>query len=151
MKTEPYVEAAEGPDGEPILALVAGGAYQSATYLGKTSLRTGVCLPSRVRLHVPGRHRRARRAHAGGGRVLLPQALRDRAPRLPHGRGGGRSGRHVLAKERFFLQEVLDGLDDPDRLRLITAEGRAYLDSCPKTYDAIINDCFSGTRPARSS
>lgn len=150
MKTEPYVEAAEGPDGEPILALVAGGAYQSATYLGKRRFepvfayhrafdcmfQAGIDVRDVLML--------------GGGGYSYPKHFAIAHPACRMDVVEADPAVTCLAKERFFLQEVLDGLDDPDRLRLITAEGRAYLDSCPKTYDAIINDCFSGTRPARS-
>ena len=103
MKTEPYVEAAEGPDGEPILALVAGGAYQSATYLGKRRFepvfayhrafdcmfQAGIDVRDVLML--------------GGGGYSYPKHFAIAHPRLPHGRGGGRSGRHVPGEGAVLL------------------------------------------------
>ena len=46
-----------------------------------------------------------------------------------------------IAKKYFYLNEN-------DRLNLITADGRAYLNKNEKKYDAILNDAFSGNSPA---
>lgn len=45
------------------------------------------------------------------------------------------------------MRELVDEFGAADRLRLVTADARAYLDGCGKTYDAIVNDCFSGRAP----
>ncbi len=55
-----------------------------------------------------------------------------------------------LAWDKFFVRELVDEFGAADRLRLVTADARAYLDGCGKTYDAIVNDCFSGRAPVRS-
>lgn len=57
-----------------------------------------------------------------------------------------------IAREYFFLEEFLEDMD-PDRcgrLRLVTADGRDYLDRCGGTYDAILNDAFVGAAPVGS-
>ena len=55
-----------------------------------------------------------------------------------------------IAKEYFFLDKLYKDydLENNDRLNLITADGRIYLNENNKKYDAILNDAFSGNSPA---
>lgn len=57
-----------------------------------------------------------------------------------------------IARSYFFLDEFLEnmGPEDRERIKLITADGREYLDQCGGTYDAILNDAFVGTAPVGS-
>lgn len=53
-----------------------------------------------------------------------------------------------IARERFFLDELIDEYDPSgERLTLVCDEGWNYLQGRSKTYDAIVNDAFSGSKP----
>ena len=57
----------------------------------------------------------------------------------------------ALARKWFYLDQLLEEIPDAiDRLKLITADGRNYLESTAKRYAAIINDTFTGKDPALS-
>ena len=51
-----------------------------------------------------------------------------------------------IARKFFFVEEF----ECTGQVRMIAAEGRAYLEQPGPTYDAIVNDAFSGTEPVRS-
>lgn len=55
-----------------------------------------------------------------------------------------------LAKIYFFLDDLYKDFDlaHNNRLNIITADGRIYLNNNEKKYDAILNDAFSGLSPA---
>ena len=57
-----------------------------------------------------------------------------------------------IAKEYFFLDDLYEDYDlyNNHRLNLITADGRTYLNSNTKKYDAILNDAFAGDTPAET-
>ena len=57
-----------------------------------------------------------------------------------------------IARSYFFLNEFLEdmGLEGSERFRLVTADGRAYLDQCGEKFDAILNDAFVGASPVGS-
>ena len=57
-----------------------------------------------------------------------------------------------IAKEYFFLDDLYEDYDlyNNHRLNLITADGRSYLNSNTKKYDAILNDAFAGDTPAET-
>ena len=54
-----------------------------------------------------------------------------------------------IARNYFFLDEFLEDLEleGSERFRLITADGRAFLDGCGEQFDAILNDAFVGAVP----
>ena len=54
-----------------------------------------------------------------------------------------------IAKKYFYLDTLIDeyDLDKTGRLRLITDDGRVYLNKNQKEYDVILNDAFSGVEP----
>ena len=54
-----------------------------------------------------------------------------------------------IAKKYFFLDDLIRDyrLNATGRLGLITADGRVYLNGTEKTYDAVLNDAFSGETP----
>lgn len=58
----------------------------------------------------------------------------------------------MLAKRYFFLDRLIEEYETEKtgRLNLINADGRAYLDTCTTTYDAIINDTFESRTPVAS-
>lgn len=57
-----------------------------------------------------------------------------------------------IAKQYFFLDKLINeyNLSENKRLNLITDDGRTYLNSNTKKYDAILNDAFSGKSPAET-
>lgn len=57
-----------------------------------------------------------------------------------------------IAKEYFFLDKLIKdyNLEENNRLNLITEDGRTYLNSNTKKYDAILNDAFAGDSPAKT-
>ena len=57
-----------------------------------------------------------------------------------------------IAKEYFYLDKLIEDydLEENNRLNLITEDGRTYLNSNTKKYDAILNDAFSGKSPAKT-
>lgn len=57
-----------------------------------------------------------------------------------------------IAREWFFLDDLIAETNcvEEGRLGLITSDARAYLDSCDKTYDVVISDCFQSSAPVTS-
>ena len=57
-----------------------------------------------------------------------------------------------IAKEYFFLDDLYEDYDlyNNHRLNLITADGRTYLNTNQKKYDAVLNDAFAGDTPAET-
>ena len=57
-----------------------------------------------------------------------------------------------LAKEYFFLDDALEQFNTKDciRLNLINGDGKVYVNTTIKQYDAICNDAFTGTTPVKS-
>ncbi|MBR3613732.1 MAG: fused MFS/spermidine synthase [Clostridia bacterium] len=55
-----------------------------------------------------------------------------------------------IAKKYFYLDKLIDEYktEENNRLKLITEDGRTYLNNNTKKYDAILNDAFSDTTPA---
>ena len=57
-----------------------------------------------------------------------------------------------IAKKYFYLNDLIEdyNLNENKRLGLITDDGRTYLNNNTKKYDAILNDAFSGSSPAKT-
>ena len=57
-----------------------------------------------------------------------------------------------IAKKYFYLDKLINEFDieKNHRLNLITQDGRVYLNTNNKKYDAILNDAFSGDNPAKT-
>lgn len=57
-----------------------------------------------------------------------------------------------IAKKYFYLDKLFEdyNLSENKRLNLITEDGRTYLNRNNKKYDAILNDSFSGSSPAKT-
>lgn len=142
------------PDGTRVRVLRQGGVYQSATYLDER------------RFEPPFAYQRAfdavfdaedgmRRARGHGIRRVL--AL---------GGGGYAWPKHALSQRDDLLMDVVE-IDEAvmriarrwffvdelerlakGRLRLVCADGRAYLEGAPAGgYDAVVNDTFAGDEP----
>lgn len=57
-----------------------------------------------------------------------------------------------IAKKYFYLNDLIEeyNINENQRLKLITEDGRTYLNRIGKKYDAILNDAFSGSSPAKT-
>lgn len=57
-----------------------------------------------------------------------------------------------LAKKYFYLDDALKdyNTDGKTRLNLINEDGKVYVNTTEKKYDAVLNDAFTGTTPAES-
>ena len=57
-----------------------------------------------------------------------------------------------IANEYFYLEKLKSDYDlkNNNRLKFITQDGRIFLNSNAKKYDAILNDSFSGDTPAKT-
>ncbi len=55
-----------------------------------------------------------------------------------------------IARKYFYLDKLIEeyNTEENGRLKLITEDGRTYLNRNEKKYDAILNDAFSDTTPA---
>lgn len=53
-----------------------------------------------------------------------------------------------LAKEYFYLDDTLR--DFNDRLNIINEDGKVFINTTDRKYDAVLNDAFTGTTPAES-
>ncbi len=53
-----------------------------------------------------------------------------------------------FAKKYFFLQDTIDKENNSERINLFGEDGRVFLNSNTKKYDAILNDAFTGACPA---
>lgn len=55
-----------------------------------------------------------------------------------------------IARKYFYLDKLIKdyNIEETGRLKLITEDGRTYLNRNEKKYDAILNDAFSDTTPA---
>lgn len=146
-----------GTGDSPVRVLRVGGVFQSATYLDER--RFSPVFAYYRAFDLAFRTPAAEDARASGTVLML-------------GGGGYAWPKHVLsvypdvaidvveidpaitaiARKHFFLDEAIERFDGAGRHRLdlICADGRAYLEQCPKRYDAIVNDTFSGAEPVAS-
>lgn len=140
----------EDADGTPVRLLNVGGVFQSVSYVDDDLWAELVCLYHRHFAEVWREVEAPTRVLVlGGGGYSLPKYLVAHYP-----------GCHVdvveidpqiteLARERFFLDrlEADFAAESSGRLRVICADGWEWLKASDETYDAIVNDAFSGKRP----
>lgn len=143
------IEIIEGPDGELIQALVVGGAIQSATYMGARAYEPVFSYYRAFDCMFEGDREVRDVLMLGGGGYSYPKHFISTQPDARMDVVEIDPTITQLALNHFCLQQLLDEFGR-DRLDLITADARTYIDSCTKTYDVIANDCFSGTEPVRS-
>ena len=53
-----------------------------------------------------------------------------------------------LAKEYFYLDDALREFNN--RLNIINEDGKVFINTTDRKYDAVLNDAFTGTTPAES-
>lgn len=137
-------------DGTPVRLLNVGGVFQSASYTTDDLWCELVCMYHRhfaELWHATGAPERV--LVLGGGGCSLPEYLIAHYPSV-----------HVdvieidpqmteVAREYFFLDrlEAEYRAESSGRLRVICADGWAWLREQDERYDCIVNDAFSGKRP----
>lgn len=138
----------EGPDGDPVRVLDVGGAYQSATYLGKRRFEpvfsyyrafdavfaAGISVRRVLMLGAGGC---AWPKHAAASHAGLTVDAVEEDPRIAE-----------AARRFFFAGELERPCAGRGVLNLVAAEGRAFLEGGAEPYDAILNDAFCGEEPA---
>lgn len=132
-----------GPHGETVRVLDVGGAYQSATYVGKRRFepvfeyyRTFDIV---FRCGIPLR----RVLMIGGGGCSWPKHAATTHPGFMIDVVEEDRGVIDIARRFFFANEL-----EKRGHHLIAAEGRSYLERAERVYDAILNDAFRGAEPA---
>lgn len=150
--------------GERVRVLAQGGVYQSATYVGERRFEPVFAYQRafETMFEAEGAFR-AVRGHGirrvlaiGGGGYAWPKYALTQHAELAMDVVEIDPAVTEVARRWFYLGEVeaLAG----ERLRLITAEGRAYLGEAAdrvargeaEPYDAIVNDTFVGHEPVRA-
>lgn len=153
-----------GPEGERVRVLRQGGVYQSATWRGARrfepvfayhrafdcafDLVDGARPVAAADRAVPGGCAIAALAFGGGGYAWPKHALTEH-PDLALDVVEIDPAVTAAARRWFFLDELerIAG----GRLRLITADARAYLESADApVYDIIVSDVFRGAEPVRA-
>ena len=151
----------------PVRVLVVGSSYQSASYLNERRMEPVFAYYRAFDVLFQAFPEHAHLCMVGGGAYSFAKhALSERAdvsmdvveidPAITE-----------LAKRYFFLDELIERhaehadavpqelpgwepstatVEDHGRLRLVCADGRAWLERSDERYDAIINDAFSGSR-----
>lgn len=141
------------PDGDPMRVLDVGGAYQSATYLGKRRFEPVFAYyrASDAAFATAAPVRRA--LMIGGGGCAWPKHAAAQHADLAVDVVEADPLIIAIARRFFFVDELEAGprkIADTGTLRLEAADGRAFLRRSARTYDAILNDAFVGTEPAWS-
>ena len=151
----------------PVRVLVVGSSYQSASYLGERRMEPVFAyyrafdalyeaFPAQARVCMVGGGAYSYAKHALSQRADVSMDVVEVDPAITE-----------LAKQFFFLDELIERhaahpealpqavegweqgtatVEDHGRLRLVCADGRAWLESSGERYDAIINDAFSGSK-----
>lgn len=153
------VKTVQAARGERVRVLQQGGVYQGATYLDKRRFNAvfayirafDTMFQADDALRATEEHGIERVLMLGGGGFSYPKHALTTHPELSMDVVEIDPAVVRLARRWFFLDELekLAG----ERLGLITADARAHLAQAiveGTSYDAIVNDCFSGAAPTRS-
>ena len=146
-----FVREVRLPDGTRLRALVVGGVFQSATYLGERRYELPFAyLRSFERMFeqdIPIRDV----LMLGGGGYTYPKYLVSHHPETSVDVAEIDPAITRIARRWFYLDRLIAETNcvRDGRLGLIEADGRAYLEQSDKTYDVVINDTFRGREPAR--
>ena len=137
--------------GEPVRVLRTGGVYQSATYLGARRMEP-VFAYYRAFARLFDLRPDARRVLAiGGGGFAFPKLVAAERP------GVRTDGVEIdpavidVARRWFFLDDAVSlARASGGDLRVVCADGRAFLEGAPGPYDAVVIDAFVGAEPVRA-
>lgn len=139
----------EDEDGTPVRLLNVNGTFQSASYLSDELWSELVCEYHRTMVaEIDGMGRARSVLVIGGGGYSLPKYLVTHTQRMTVTAVEIDPRITQIARERFFLdraEELSDG-----RLELVNAGGWEYLRESGRSFDVIVNDAFSGSKPLGS-
>lgn len=146
------VHAVRADDGSLVRVLEVGGVYQSSTYLDERRaepvFKYYLSFDAVFEI-VPEVHRVLM---IGGGGYAWPKHVLPAHDGVTLDVVEIESAITEAAKRWFFLSEAME--QHPGKLKLITADGRTYLDKHAANediqYDAIVIDAFSGNEPVLS-
>lgn len=135
----------------PVRVLQLQGAYESATYLDENRYEP-VFAYQQAFDHVFEGHLPSNEIlMIGGGGYAWPKHVLSTKPEIQITVVELDPSITALARKWFYLDQLLEEIPDTaDRLKLITADGRNYLEGTANRYAAIINDTFTGKDPALS-
>ncbi len=141
--------------GRRVRVMQTGGAWQSATYLDK-DLRFTPVFPyyeSFDRMFATG-FPVDRALMLGGGGYAYPKRFISTHPELRMDVVEIDPVVTEVARKLFFLDDLIEEHRAQERLNLITADARQFLESASAKmhtpYSAIVNDTFSGANPVAS-
>ena len=137
-------------DGTPVRLLNVGGTFQSAAYLTDELRDELVCEYHRNMVGALKRlPRGARVLVIGGGGYSLPRFILTHSKLMRVDVVEIDPAVTDIARRYFGLEELeaAYGEAGDGRLRLVCADGWEWLRSGDETYDAIVNDAFSGKQP----
>lgn len=145
------------PDKTRVRVLRQGGVYQSATYLDERRFEPVFAYQRAfdVLFETEGTLRAVRGsgvAHVlaiGGGGYAWPKHTLMHHPDLQMDVVEIDGAVTEIARRWFFVDELQRMAGD--RLQLVTADGRAFIEDAPRAaYDAVVNDTFAGGEPVRA-
>lgn len=145
----------EGDDGERVRVLNVGGMYQSAAFLDDDRCYDLVFAYTLLydKMFEAGVDVR-NVLMIGGGGYSYPKHLISSHPEVRMDVVEVDPAITSLASRYFFLDRLIEEFETEkdDRLGLVCADGRAFLDerAGQARYDAILNDSFSGKEPVAS-
>ena len=159
VKTEnglALVRTRRAPDGSRIRVLQQGGVYQSATYVDERRFDPvfayqrafDAVFDAEGRMFVASGHGISRVLALGGGGYAWPKHALMRRARLQMEVVEIDPAIICAAWRWFFVGELKRRAGE--RLQLIVADGRVFLDRSGASYDVIVNDTFAGREPVRS-
>lgn len=145
------------PDKTRVRVLRQGGVYQSATYLDERRFEPvfayqrafDALFEAEGTLRAVRGSGIARVLAIGGGGYAWPKHALLHHPDLRMDVVEIDSAVTEIARRWFFVDELQRMAGD--RLRLVTADGRAFIEDAPRAaYDAVVNDTFAGSEPVRA-
>lgn len=145
------IHTARDENDTPVRVLQLQGAYESATYLDENRYEP-VFAYQQAFDHVFEGHLPSNEIlMIGGGGYAWPKHVLSTKPEMQIAVVELDPSITTLARKWFYLDQLLEEIPDAtDRLKLITADGRNYLEGTANRYAAIINDTFTGKDPALS-
>ena len=145
------------PDKTRVRVLRQGGVYQSATYLDGRRFEPvfayqrafDVLFEAEGSLRAVHGGAIERVLAIGGGGYAWPKHALLHHPDLRMDVVEIDAAVTEIARRWFFVDELQRMAGD--RLRLVTADGRAFIEDAPRAaYDAVVNDTFAGSEPVRA-
>lgn len=149
-----HVEIVNGTEnGYPVRYMVIGNGCESATYTDE-AMKYELVVPytKYYDLMFEANIKVSNILMIGGGGYSVPQYLVSHYDNLSIDVVEIDGQITELAKKYFFLDDALEEFNSGEstRLNLIQEDGKVFLNTSASTYDAILNDAFSGVTPVES-